>query len=208
MKKIKNYSLTLGVSFLLSSCCSLFGVDCDQCEEAKSGIELADLLLNDFEGEKEEDEERGTFFRVVHTILNFASDFECPEEVKAAGSHQDQLQLIYYNNEDTDFANPTLVETQNVSIDKTTQPDKQYSIRNEIVFEQDGVYDLESNIDRNNEVPERNENNNSNSNSPLAKGYRPNPSNLIYVTKDMLGKNGVDHKKSNKFIKEWKIIVE
>ena len=206
MKKI----ILLFVSaIVLVGCCSIFGVDCDECEEVKSGIELADLLLSDFEGERGEDEERGTFFRVVHTILNFASEFECPEEVQTAGSHEDQIQLVFFESDDVEFSNPTLVETQDVSIDQSTSPNEEYSIVNEIVFQRDGVYDLDSRIDFNDDVMERNEGNNQNSNNPTsAKGYRPNLENLIYVTKDMLNDNSVDRKKNNKFIKEWRITVQ
>ena len=208
MKKIKNKLALLVLCLLLSGCCFLFGEDCDECENVKNGLELADLLLNDFESNRAEDEERGTFFRVAHTILNFASEFECPEEVQTASSHDDQLQLIFFETDDTDFSNPTLVETQNVNVNQSTQPNNEYTIVNEIVFKRDGIYDLESNIDFNDDVVERNENNNRNSNNPAAKGYRPDSENLIYVTKDMLGTGNTDNKENNKFIKEWKISIQ
>lgn len=159
LKKIR-ISILILLLLVLNSCCFIFGEGCDDCDDIVEGAEQADLLFNSFRGEEKEDAEEGKFFEVVQTILNIAKDFDCPEEVQSAGTHSDELQLIFYEDSDVNFSNPEMVDSKSARISKSTNPDATYEIINELVFERAGVYDLESSIDSENEVDERNEENN------------------------------------------------
>ncbi len=204
MLKNKTPFYFIPLMLLLNSCCLLFPDGCDDCDDIVEGAEQADLLFNGFLGEDKEESDGDKFFEVVQTILNIAKDYDCPEEVDAAGAHNDELQLIFYENSDSSFSNPEMVDSKSVRISKSTGSNATYEIVNQLVFEKAGVYDLESSIDSKNEVAERNEENNFDSRNPSGKGSRPNLDRLIYVTKDMLGgKEG----KTNQYISRWDIKV-
>lgn len=200
MLKTKKTILLISCSFFLNSCCLLFPDGCDDCEDVVEGAEQADLLFNSFRGEAKETSSGEKFYEVVQTILNIAKGYDCPEEVDSAGAHNDELQLVFYEDADINFSNPEMVDSKSVRISETTNADESYEIINELVFEKIGVYDLESSIDSKNEVQERDEENNFDARSPSSKRRRPNLDRLIYVTKDMLG----DNKNSkNQYISRW-----
>lgn len=110
------------------------------------------------------DEEEGSVtYDVIHTILNFATNFECPEEVTSSVSHFDRLQLVY--SADDKFTNSVIVESQIASVNQVTNPNDNYQVVSEIAFETAGFHVIDNSIDNTNLVTERNENNNNDQSS-------------------------------------------
>lgn len=151
--------------FVSKGCCCLFNTDCPPCEDIWQGVEFADLLLlDDFESIIVPDEEEGSVtYDVIHTILNFATNFECPEEVTSSVSHFDRLQLVY--SADDKFTNSVIVESQIASVNQVTNPNDNYQVVSEIAFETAGFHVIDNSIDNTNLVTERNENNNNDQSS-------------------------------------------
>jgi hypothetical protein len=209
MKMLKIILLVL-IIFVSQGCCSLFNTDCPPCEDVQQGAEFADLLLDDFESIIVPDEEEGSVtYDIIHTILNFATNFECPEEVTSAGSHLDRLQLVY--SADDNFTNPVIVESQIASVNQVTNPNDNYQVVSEIVFETAGFYIIDNSIDNTNLVTERNEdNNNDQSSLGASRLIQTNFSSytVIHITKDMIN---ISSKKTNstapKYISKWEINV-
>lgn len=200
---------------LLQSCCLLFNTDCDSCKEVQAGLELADLLLQDFESELVTNEDNDTtLYNIIHTVVNFASEFECPETVSEADMHTDQLNLVYSETED--FTNPIIVETKNAEINQFTMANDNYKVLSNIQFETAGFYILDNTIDILNDVNERNETNNNDicalvastcnkSKSRNTKDY--SLTNMIHITNDMVSKNNKSED-NFKYISKWDISIE
>lgn len=194
--------------FVLQSCCFLFKIGCDDCDDVQRGTELADLLLGDFESIIIPDEdETSTVYNIIHTIVNFANEIECPESVSDAGVHTDQLQLLY--SENPDFTNPTIVETQNAQVNQSTGANENYNVVSEIQFETAGFYIIDNTIDSFNQVTERNENNNNEQNS-LASRLEDQSfinRNVIHITEDMVSDKVVSGVNQPNYISKWEITV-
>lgn len=208
MKTKTPFKYAIAFCLLCFSCCPLFKIDCDDCEDVQRGTELADLLLDDFESVIIPDEdESSVVYDIIHTIINFASDIECPEEVSDAGTHMDRLQLIF--SETPDFNNPIVVETQDAAITEVTVPNDDYKVISEVQFETAGFYIIDNTIDSNNDVSERDENNNNDINSLGARlsNIQNLEGHIIHITDDMIRSNS---KKSGtpKYISRWTIRIE
>ena len=142
----------------------LTAMRCEECDEITEGAESADLLLSQFESEIDETTDVGIAFNIIHTIINTAAGFECPEEVAKAGAHSDGLTLIFSSDEE--FTDPQVVGTQTMVVNQSTDPNESYAVVSQVSFEQDGFYLLENSIDTLDEVPERDETNNNDVNTP------------------------------------------
>ena len=195
------------ICFSLGSCCLIFNKNCDDCDKVEEGIELADLILNNFESEVTQSEEGTTAFNIIHTVLNIARGFECPEEVESAVGHMDMLEMVFSSTGNFDDA--VVVGTREAQITEETRPDSEYQVTSEVVFEQDGFYLIRNAIDNENDVPERDETNNGNSNTPrspvLSQSFYEGE--VIYVSKDMTSKTKTDNTKNSRYISSWKVNV-
>ncbi len=206
MKAYRLISMIL-LAVMANSCCSLFNINCDECEEEQRGVELADLLLEDFESVLiPDDQDSSVAYNVIHTILNFASEFDCPEVVADAGTHNDRLELIYSETED--FSDPVLVEAQDAEVSKNTGPDENYSVVSEIQFERAGFYKIDNTIDSSNSISERDETNNNDVNTIGAELGRASVDNshVIHITPSMV--SGKKDDKAQRYISKWEIRVE
>lgn len=196
--------IAISIMFLqLQGCCPIFNVNCETCDDVQQGAELADLLLDNFESESEEN---STTYNIIHTIVNFASSFECPDEVSSATLHEDKLQLVYSETED--FNNAIVVATQNAEVNQITVPNDSYRVSSEVTFEQDGYYVIDNSIDDTNLVEERDESNNTDQNSPGAR-YKYAPERIIHITKEDIEKSKKNNKTgNNKYISSWNLSIE
>ena len=208
MKTSKLLVLLISI-FFFQSCCSLFKTDCPPCEDIQQGAELADLFLDDFESIIVPDEEEGSVaYDIIHTIVNLANNFECPEEVSSAGSHMDRLQLVY--SEDENFTNPVVVESQTANVNQMTNPNDEYQVVSEIAFQTAGFYIIDNSIDDTNLVPERNEANNNDENAVGSRLSEAGFSSytVIHITEDMLqSTNKKVTSEKPKYISKWKVSV-
>ncbi|MEM5565373.1 hypothetical protein WNY78_09665 [Psychroserpens sp. AS72] len=208
MKTLKLIVLLIS-AFFLQSCCSLFKTDCPPCEDIQQGAELADLLLDDFESIIVQNEEEGSVaYDIIHTIVNLATNFECPEEVTSAGNHMDRLQLIY--SEDENFTNPVVVESQTANVNQTTNANDNYQVVSEIAFQTAGFYIIDNSIDNTNLVPERNEANNNDENALGARLSKTSFSSytVIHITETMLQSTTKKVTSKNpKYISKWNVSV-
>ncbi len=205
MRKKMGVAASLCCLLITTGCCKIFGIDCDTCEEIETSSAFADLLLSSFESDLKETSDGETAYNIIHTVINIAEDFDCPEEVSDAQAHEDQLKLVFSDNED--FVNSEVVETQNAPVNQMTRPNANYRVTSEVVFQKAGFYILDNNIDHTNLVQERNETNNQDLNTVSGKGLFPDSNRIIHVTEAMLAKNVTTSPNRNKYIAKWKVTV-
>jgi len=205
MNAFKKISVVF-LSLILTSCC--WFKDCTTCESIEEGVELADLLLENFESDLNEDDEGSIFYNIIHTVLNIAQGFDCPEEVQKSGIHIDKFELLF--SETDDFTEPILVDAQTESINLNTGPNENYKVESVIFFEMAGFYIIKNSIDDTNLVNERNESNNNNTNTP-GKSFGLESSfaseQIIHITKDMVGEPKFDENNNPIYISKWNIKV-
>jgi hypothetical protein len=159
IKKIKRFfSYATAIILLTVLPFSFTACGSDDCDDITKGAKLADLVLDIFESVFNDDNPDDQFYEVSHTIINSTSAVLCPGEVDQAGSHIDMLPLLF--SETADFSNPQVVEEKEVQQSNVTDAGQSYVINSKIVFDVDGFYSVNSQLDTENDVDERDENNN------------------------------------------------
>lgn len=126
------------------------------------GAELSDLLVDDFSAVLNEDISNEPYYEIVHNVLNSILSVECPEVVRDAATHHNNLVMLYSENEN--FANPQEVGNKEVAINQTTEANKTYDMDSEIEFSMDGYYAIAYELDYDEQIEERNEANNAGEN--------------------------------------------
>ena len=213
MKTNRIAYLVKGVSllsvFLLMGCsnCEFLFFNCNNCDDIDRGIQLADLVLENFESDQDEE---GGVVDIIHTVINTARDFACPDEVAEAGMHSDNLILLFSENED--FTNPEAVDQQTMNVTELVGPNETYRVVSEVTFEQDGFYMIGNSIDVLDEVSERDEENNGSVNSPtrmVESIAKLHPERIIHITSNgNEGRPSVNSDGTKRYIGKWKIYIE
>jgi hypothetical protein len=134
---------------------------CDKCDDVKKGAKLADLAIESYDEIYQDDVAANPYYELIFEIVNSAIGIECPEEVSAAGPHEDELALLYST--DPNMADAELVQEKNIAQTEVTNATESYEITNEVEFDVDGYYSIAIAVDEGNSISERNEANNTGS---------------------------------------------
>lgn len=208
LKRTISFGVIGALLIVNQSCCTLFGGDdCDTCNDIKEGIALADLLLNAFRSEQTSTSNESDFYKVFHVIKNVADGFECPKEVAPAGFHNTNVSLLRYEPDDLNLLNPQMIESTDVSSPSVLSAEAEYTLETDLEIIANGIYQVVNNIDTENAVEERNEQNNVDDNDPtdVGKGGLSNHSSRLFIVKHLkdpkdLGKNPV-------YVRKWEVKV-
>lgn len=155
MKKL--FVIILLPFFVYSSCNE------DDTINTCTALNLADLLLGIFSSTELNTQNNTVYFDIGHSILNSTQDVLCPDQGVETASASTFNKNIYYNPVN-DFSGANKEDNVETSLNPLSAGSSA-NVNTEIAFLQNGFYFIEHEIDVNNDVSERDENNNSGINS-------------------------------------------
>lgn len=191
-------SLINKVLFLASFILVLPISSCGTCD----AIDLADLIVGEVEQRSEAE-----VFTIIHKVLNSIAGVACPDGVEMADSHNDEVPIEFSDNNDF-TSNSTQVAMRTLRAEPI-EADESYEITSEIVFEVDGFYRIIANLDVDNEVEERNENNNTQIDAITGGRVRTASKNYTIIEVRNTGNKDpkIDRDGNPIFIKNWNIKI-
>ena len=142
---------------------------CEHCD-CKDKVELADLVVDGVEQTSDIINDT-TVYDIIHYVLNTIEGLVC-DDVESASDHSNEIPIIY--SQDGSFGqNAITVSSKEIQYNGELPPDGMYMMRNRVVFEVDGFYNIDSSLDIYDEVVERSDGNNYSSDPVGRKSINP-----------------------------------
>lgn len=148
----------------------------ERCEDA---FELADLVLNSVEQIRMEEDDK-VFYTILHDVLNTIEGIICDNAVDEAGTHKNKLPVVYSPDGNFDD-NGQVVQVQTTTITQALAGGSSYRVESMVEFEVDGFYEIQGEIDSENDVQERDETNNT-FETPLGRSSSQLSPAIVHVT--------------------------